>query len=133
MESHRHGHRMMEPTRRSQAGITVLGLLILAMLVGGVGLAVIKVTPMYLKHMRMNTILSDVEREMSGQNASAQNIRNELMRRFTVEDIRLGTDQMKITQSANGYALHVQYEERASYLADIYLVVAYDKQVEITR
>jgi hypothetical protein len=29
--------------------------------------------------------------------------------------------------------LRVQYENRAPYVADIYLVVAYDRQVEITR
>ena len=133
MESHRQGHRMMGSTRRSQAGVTALGLLILALLVGVVGLAVLKVTPMYIKNMRLTTILNDVERELSCQAATPQSIRNDLARRFSVEDIRLGSDEMKITQSKNGYSLRVQYEGRASYMADIYLVVAYDKQVEITR
>ena len=54
MESHRQGHRMTGSTRHSQAGITALGFLILATLVGVVGLAAIKVTPMYIKNMRMN-------------------------------------------------------------------------------
>jgi hypothetical protein len=40
---------------------------------------------------------------------------------------------MKITQSKNGFTLRVQYDGRASYVANMYLVVAYDKQVEITR
>lgn len=133
MESNRHGHRMMETTRHSQAGITALGLLILATLVGVVGLAAMKLTPMYIKNMRMSTILEDVGRELSGQNATPQSIRNELTRRFIVEDIRLSSDELKITQSRGGYSLRVQYEERAPYVADIYLLVAYDKQVEITR
>lgn len=133
MGSHRHGYRMTAPTRHAQAGITALGFLILAMLVGVVGLAVMKVTPMYIKNMRMNTILADVEREMSGQGATPTSIRNELARRFSVEDIKLDIDALKITQSKNGYSLRVQYEEKASYVADIYLLVAYDKQVEIRR
>jgi uncharacterized protein DUF4845 len=133
MESHRQRHRMTSATRHSQAGITALGFLILAMLVGVVGFAVIKVTPMYIKNMRMNTILGDVQRELSGDSATPQTIRNELARRFSVEDINLNIDQLKITQSKNGYTLHVQYDERATYIANMYLVVAYDKQVEITR
>lgn len=133
MESNRHEHRMMAATRQSQAGITALGLLILAMLVGVIGLAALKVTPMYIKNMRMSTILDDVGRELSGQNATPQSIRNELTRRFIVEDIRLGSDELKIAQSKGGYSVRVQYEERAPYVADIYLVIAYDKQVEITR
>jgi hypothetical protein len=124
---------MKHATRHSQAGITALGFLILAALVGVVGFAVMKVTPMYIKNMRMTTILDDVARELSGQSPTPQTIRNELYRRFSVEDINLDSDEIKIAQSKNGYSLHVQYENRASYLADIYLLVAYDKQVEITR
>ncbi len=133
MESHRQGHRMMGSTRHSQTGITALGLLILGLLVGVVALAVMKVTPMYIKKMRMTTILDDVQQELSGDGATPQVIRNELARRFSVEDIDLDIEAFKITQSKNGYSLRVQYEDRASYVADIYLVLAYDKQVEITR
>ena len=133
MESHRLGARMMSATRHSQAGVTALGFLILAMLVGVVGFAVMKVAPMYIKNMRMSTILDDVQKELSGEGPTPQTIRNELSRRFTVEDINLDLDALKITQSKNGYTLRVQYDERASYIANMYLVVAYDKQVEITR
>ena len=124
---------MTGATRHSQAGMTALGFLIIAMLVGVVGFAAMKVTPMYIKNMRMNTILEDVQRELSGYAATPQAIRNELARRFSVEDMKLSVDAMKITQSKNGYTLHVQYDERAPYIANMYLVVAYDKQVEITR
>ena len=132
MESNRRGYRMTS-TRHSQAGITALGFLILATLVGIVGLAVLKVTPMYIKNMRMNTILSDVERELSGQAPTPATIRNELSKRFSVEDIHMDITAFKITQSKDGFSLRVTYEERAPYVADLYLVVAYDKQVEIRR
>jgi hypothetical protein len=107
--------------------------LILAMLVGVVGLAVLKVTPMYIKNMRMDTIMGEIARELSGQASTPQSIRYALARRFSVEDIRMDIDDLKITQSKNGYSLRVQYEERAPYVADVYLLVAYDNQVEITR
>jgi hypothetical protein len=123
----------MGSTRHAQAGITALGFLILATLVGVVGLGVMKVTPMYIKNMRMDSILTDIERELSGQSATPQGIRAALARRFSVEDVNMDIDALKITQSKNGYSLRVQYEERASYVADVYLLVAYDKQVEITR
>ena len=130
MESHRQRHRMMSATRHSQAGMTALGFLVLF---GAVGFAVLKVTPMYIKNMRMNTILTDVQHELSGGSVTPTAIRNELARRFSVEDINLDIDALKITQTKNGFSLRVQYDERASYVANMYLVVAYDKQVEITR
>jgi uncharacterized protein DUF4845 len=133
MESHRQRHRMTSATRHSQAGMTALGFLILAVLVGIVAFAVLKVTPMYIKNMRMSTILDDVKKELSGEAPTPQTIRNELARRFSIEDIRMDINALKITQSKNGYTLRVQYDERAPYIANVYLVVAFDKQVEITR
>ena len=123
----------MTSTRRSQAGITALGFLCLALLVGVVGLAGVKVTPMYIKKMRMNTVLTDIERELSGQGATPATIRAEISRRFSVEDIRMDVNAPKIVQSKNGYSLRVTYEDRATYVADIQLLMAYDKQVEIRR
>jgi hypothetical protein len=124
---------MMGSTRHSQAGITALGFLVLATLVGVVGLAVLKVTPMYLKKMRMDTIMSDIARELSGQSPTPQSIRYALAQRFSVEDININVDALKVTQSSGGYTLLVNYEERAPYVADVYLVMVYNNQVEIRR
>jgi hypothetical protein len=70
---------------------------------------------------------------MSGQSPTPVTILQELARRFSIEDIKLDTESLKITQSRNGFTLRVSYEERAPYIADIYLLVAFDKQVEIRR
>jgi hypothetical protein len=121
------------PPARRQAGITALGFLILASLVGVVGLAALKVTPMYIKNMRMNTILENVQKELNGQNATPVAIRQAIAKQFSVNDINMDIDAIKITQAGQGYLVHVIYENRAPYVADISLVVAYDKQVEIRR
>jgi uncharacterized protein DUF4845 len=133
MESHRQGHRMTSATRQSQGGMTALGFLFLAVLIGAVGFAGLKVTPMYIKNMRMDTILDGLKRDLSGNGPTPQSIRYELAKRFSVEDLNIDVEALKITQSKNGFTLRVQYDERAPYVANMYLVVAYDKQVEITR
>jgi hypothetical protein len=123
----------MTNTRHAQAGITALGFLVLATLVGVVGLGALKVVPMYIKNMRMNTILTEIQKELNGQGANPTTIRYALAKRFSVEDINMDNDKIQITQSKDGYALRIAYENRAPYVADIYLVVAYSKQVEIRR
>jgi hypothetical protein len=120
-------------TRHAQAGITALGFLCLAMLVGVVGLAALKLTPIYIKKMRMDTILEDLERDLSGESATPATIRNAIAKQFTVEDINMDVNALKITQTQRGYTVRVAYEERAPYVAGIYLMVPYDKQVEIRR
>lgn len=134
MESYRKGHRVTRtPPAHRQAGVTALGFLILATLFGVVGLAGLKIVPMYIKNMRMNTILENIQNELNGQSPSPASIRQSFGKQCSVNDINMDIDAIKITQNKNGYAVRVQYESRAPYVADIYLVVAYDKQVEIRR
>jgi hypothetical protein len=123
----------MTNSRHAQAGITALGFLILASLVGVVGLGAIKVVPMYIKNMRMDTILGEIQKELNGQGANPSTIRYALAKRFSVEDVNMDVNAIQIMQSKEGYTVHVTYESRAPYVADIYLVVAYNKQVEIRR
>jgi hypothetical protein len=133
MEPNRQSYRVTGGSRHRQAGITALGFLILASLVGVVGLGVIKIVPIYIKNMRMNTILDQIQSELNGQGATPSTIRVALAKRFAVEDINLDIEALKITQSKDGYTLRVNYEAREPYLADVYLLVVYDRQVEIRR
>ena len=72
MESYRKGHRMSSLGAQRQRGITVIGFLILAVLFGIVGLAGIKLTPMYLKNMQLSKVLQDIAEELSGKALSPQ-------------------------------------------------------------
>lgn len=120
-------------TRRKQAGITALGFLLLASLVGVLGLAVLKVTPMYLQNLKLSKVLDDVQSEFDGAAATPAAIRNAINRRFDVEDIRLAPENVTINQARNGYDVRIQHDNRAHYIADVWLLVTFDKQVEIRR
>lgn len=133
MEPHRQGYRVTSSFRHHQAGITVIGFLFLATLFGVVALAAIKLTPMYLMNMRLSTVLQDMERELAGEGTSPVAIRTELQKRFTIEDIELPNDEIKVAPSKNGFTVRIQHENRAPYAGNIYLVLAFDKQVEIKK
>jgi hypothetical protein len=120
-------------SRKRQTGVTVIGFLILATLFGVVGFAGLKLVPMYLQNMRLSTVLQDVQNELSGKGATPAAIQREINKRFAVEGIRLPIDQVKINQGRNGYEVRIQYENRAPYVADVWLLVAFDKRVEIRR
>lgn len=132
MEPYRKGHRMTG-MRSRQRGITVLGFLVLACAFGALGLAGIKVVPMYIKNMRLSTVLSDIERELRGTPTSPNAIMVELDKRFSIEDIDLPRDSIKINQVRDGYAVQIKYEDRSPYIANLWLLVTFDKQIEIQR
>jgi hypothetical protein len=119
--------------RHRQRGITVLGFLVLAAAFGVIGLAGIKVTPMYIKNMRLSRVLQDAQTELAGKSPNPASIRNEIYKRFSIEDINLPNENVKIVQSKNGYTVRIQYENRVPYIADIWLLIVFDKQVEIRR
>jgi len=130
MESHRQRRRLVTPRSR-QRGITFLGLVILAMLVGIVGLAGIKLVPMYIMDMKLGQALDGLNEELNGKEVNNQSIQYALYKRFSVEDINLPKDSIKISPGGKGYIVRIQYENRAPYMADVWLMVVFDKQVEI--
>jgi hypothetical protein len=123
----------MPTARRRQRGMTVLGFLVIAIMFGIVGLAAIKVTPMYIKNMRLTKVLEDTQTELNGKQANPQQIRVEIAKRFSIEDINLPADNIKINQSKNGYTVRITFENKVPYLADVWLLIMFDKQVEIRR
>jgi type II secretory pathway pseudopilin PulG len=133
MESHRQGRRLITASRSRQRGITLLGLLILAMLVGIVGLAAIKIVPMYIMDLKLSKALEGISEDLNGKEVSPQSIQYALAKRFSVEDVNLPKDSIKVAPSKNGFAVRIQYENRASYLGDVWLMVVFDKTVEIRK
>jgi hypothetical protein len=122
--------------RGKQQGITVIGLIALLALLGVVGFAGLKLVPIYLEQMKIAGILNDVKFELDGQKPSIQVINSEINKRLNIEMIRdmvSRAKNFKISKSENGYMLQAKYERRTPYLANIYLVVTFDRSVEIIR
>ena len=134
MEPHRRPYRIENPRRRRQAGITALGGLLLATVFGVVGLAALKITPLYIQGVRVKTVLADLKEDLEGQGpTSVSNIRNDLNSRLYIEGITLRGDDLTVTPGMNGYTVRVEYENRSRFLANIWFLVLIDEQIEIRR
>jgi hypothetical protein len=105
----------------------------LAVLVGVVGLAAIKIVPMYIADMRLAKALEGISEDLNGKEVTAQSIQYALAKRFSVDDVELPKDAVKVAQSKNGYSVRIQYENRAPYMGDLWLMIVFDKQVEIRK
>jgi hypothetical protein len=118
---------------RSQAGITAIGFIILACLIGLVGFAGLKLFPMYMTRMRLDTILNDIEQDYQNSPRAPNEMRIDLQSRFAVEGLRLPREVVAITPSRNGYNVRIKHEDRQLFIADIYFLLMYDRQVEVPR
>lgn len=133
MEPNRTKYRVKQRALHRQTGVTAIGFLVLASVFGILGLAGLKIVPLYMQKMRISTVLKDLGRDSQTGVQTPQSIRNELDRRFSIEGITIQRDNVKITQVRDGYQVRIQQEERTPFVADLWFVVVLDEQVEIRR
>ena len=118
--------------RRQQQGITAIGFVILACFLGLFVFAFLRLTPIYLEHMKVTSVLNDVKAELDGTRPTIAQIKSAINKRMDVEMVS-GKDarDFKIAKTDTGYSVAAKYDSKSRYVANIYLLVEYDKQVEI--
>jgi len=133
MESYRHEYSVVRPMRKQQAGMTALGFLMLATIFGLVGFGGIKVAPLYMQKMMINTVLNDLKEEYDGTGVTTATLRRTLFQRLYIEGLRIDPEDIIISPTNVGFNVSVEYDNRASFIADISFLVAVDEQIEIRR
>jgi hypothetical protein len=120
--------------KRKQSGITLIGFLLLAAVFGVVGLAGLKIIPLYLEKMSIGTVLNDLKDELATGGNNALGIRRALDSRFYVENLdQLQNNEINIKREGEGFSVVVNREKRVLFLPDLYFVLVINEQVEIAR
>lgn len=133
MGPHRIHHQMKTTLHRKQAGVTALGFLFLAAVFGILGFAVIKLIPLYMQNLRLTSVMNEMASDTENQGMSPGSIRVELDKRLDIEGMTLPREDVTIRQASGGYQLRIQHEARTPFIAGIWFLLAFDKQVEIKR
>jgi hypothetical protein len=114
--------------------MTLIGMVFVALIAGVFVLAAIRLTPVYLEYMKINSSLDAMKTDLDGSNAGPSQIRTSLERRFDIEGVRsLKARDMKIERTANGYSVQADYEGRTPFIGNVYFLVDFDKSVEVVR
>lgn len=133
MESYRNGHSMTVASRKAQLGITALGFLVLASVFGLVGFGGLKLAPLFMQKLRIETVLTDLKTELDGKGTTTNALRRTLVQRLYIEGISVTPADVVITPTNAGYMVGVQYDNTTPYIAGVSFLVAVDEQVEIRR
>jgi hypothetical protein len=119
---------------RNQQGMTLIGMVIVAFIAGIFVLAGIRLTPVYLEFMKVNSAFDAMKKDLDGSNAGPGQIRTSLERRFDIDDVKsIRPRDVIVERTANGYIVKAEYEGRAPFIANIYFVVDFKKSVEVVR
>ena len=119
---------------RHQAGMTTLGIIILVAFVGIFAFAALRLTPIYLNHMKVASVINAAQKEFDGQRANSGMIQRYIANRFDVEMIsEIRAQDIKVTRTSNGYEVAAVYSHKAPFIANISFVVDFDNSVLIRR
>jgi len=121
-------------SKHRQAGMTTLGLIILVSFIGIFTFAGIRLTPIYLNYMKVAGVVSGVQGEFDGQNATRTAIRNSIQRRFDIESVGVITaKEVKVTKVDGGHEVAATYSHKAPFIANISFIVDFDERAVVRR
>jgi hypothetical protein len=120
--------------KRRQAGMTTLGLTILVVVVGVIAFAGLRLMPIYLNYMKVAGVVSGVQKEFDGLNATRTSIRSSISRRFDIEMIgEITYRDVTVTKVEGGHEVVATYSHKTPFIANVSFVVDFDKRALVRR
>lgn len=118
--------------KHSQRGATFLGMVTILLILGAGVYGGIRLVPVYLDYTKVARALEQVRDEHSAIESNPQMIRRSLERRWDVEDIKgLGWKEVEIKKSNEGYDMRAEYEVEQPFIANVFLLVKFEKSVVV--
>jgi hypothetical protein len=120
--------------KHRQAGMTTLGVIILVSFIGLFAFAGMRLTPVYLNYMKVAGVVSGVQKEFDGVNATRISIRRSISRRFDIDSVgELTAKDVKVTKVDGGHEVAATYSHKAPFIANVSFIVDFDKRAIIRR
>ncbi len=120
--------------KRREAGMTTLGMIILAVFVGLFAFAFIRLVPVYLNYVKISGVIDGVHQEFDGKSPTSSAIRSSIERRFDVESVSEITHRdVTITSVDGGFEVRADYDHTAPFIANVSFTVHFDKSALVRR
>jgi len=117
---------------QQQKGVTTIGWLIILGLIGFFVLLTLRMGPSYMEYYKISSTLESMASETGF--GSPQEIRRMAENRFDISYVTTITHKdLKIKPYGQQFKVTAKYESRVHLFANVYAVMAFDKQVKVKR
>ena len=90
--------------------------------------------PIYLNYMKVASVVSGVQKEFDGTNATRTSIRKSIASRFDIESVgEITAKDVKVTKVGSGYEVSAAYSHKSPFIGNIFFLVDFDKRALIRR
>jgi Domain of unknown function (DUF4845) len=119
--------------RSKQAGVTLIGWIILLIPVAICVYAGIRLTPIYLNYFKVARTLDQVKSEFKGGDAgSSAAIRESVSRHLGIESVEYpDIKDIKITRDGRSWVITAAYDDQAPLFSNMFILVTFDKSVTL--
>jgi Tfp pilus assembly major pilin PilA len=120
--------------RQRQKGMTLIGLLLTAIIAGAIVFAGLRLVPVYLEYMKVESVLNGARDEWQGQTPSSQAVRSSIQKRLDIESVSVVTiKDFKVRKAEGGYDVSIDYAHTVPYIANVSFQVNFSKSVHVGR
>ena len=117
---------------KRQQGMTMIGILFVLALIGVIGYAGIRILPLYLNYMKVARSMEATASEFRGDSVDQAALRRTLEKHWQIEDIdSVSAKDVEITKDDGGVQMHVSYDDSVPYVANVFLMVHFEKTVKV--
>jgi len=119
--------------RSKQAGVTLIGWIILLIPLAICGYSGLRLAPVYLNYMKVAKTLEQLKTEIKGTDAgNATVIRNTIQRHFDIESVSYPESKdIKVTRAGRDWVVSAAYDDQAPLFANMFILVTFDKSVTL--
>lgn len=116
---------------KKQQGVSIVGFLLTASIVGFIALTAIKLVPVYLEYKSVKQAMdAAVSPEEGPGGSSVAEIRSSLTKRLSMNYVTsVKSSDIKITPERGGYRLSVDYQAEKPLLGNVYFLIKFNHEV----
>ncbi len=118
--------------RRRQQGLTFWGYLVILVMIGFFVLIGLKLTPIYLEYSRVLKQVESLKEQGGLESAPAVELKKLMLRRFSIDDIEIPADVIKIEKKERKVKLQMAWERRTNMIGNVDALVSFSIDEEFT-
>jgi len=120
-------------TRTPQRGMTYIGMLMLMVTIAVAAIVVIKVMPLYMENLKVQSSLKSLAEDHEERGAPPAELESALLKRLSINDVEhVGKDDIEITKQNGHTEVNVSYEARVPLFYNLDLVARFpDNRVDL--
>jgi Tfp pilus assembly protein PilE len=118
---------------RGERGMTFVGMLCVLAMVGVIGYAGVRLTPVYLNYLKVTRSMEAAATDFKSDNPDLAGMRRSLEKHWQIEDIdAVDSKDVEFNKDESGQvSMHVAYDHAVPYIANVFLSVHFDTTVKV--